>query len=215
MTDVAPSTGWADRIPFAARLALLIAAVLACVFAIGVVAGVSKAVIEHGVLKPRSLAVLALAIGGAALSLWIGWQLSAYWRRPGQSRYERRYTRMIAMLVLLGLPIGMLLRLTTPTADFFSNAPLAPAVAAASALLLVVLLATTLVLYHRAIDDHEQQAYLWANSLAFYFLVLALPSAWLLARGGWIDPLGIGSALIILVAAMVINAVVWSWLKFR
>jgi hypothetical protein len=220
MTDHAspPSigrSGWADRLPLPARLALLVIVSLLCVFSIGVIAGAAKAVLEHGVLKPRSFGVLALALGGVALTGWASWKLSAHWRRPEQSRYERRYVRAMLVLALIGLPLGMMLRFFASPNDLLSNAPLAPSVAVLASALLVLLLGLSLVIYHRAIDDFEQQAYLWANSLAFYFIMLALPAAWLLARGGLIPPVGIGSALLILAAALVINASVWAWLKFR
>lgn len=216
MTEISPRDGWAERLSPGVRLALLALAVMACVFAIGMVAGYSRALFQHGGdLAPRAIGVLALAILGTGLFGWLSWRLGAHWRQPERGAYERRYARMMLLLLLLGLPLGMLMRLVASPSALFTNAPLAPAVSALAALLLVVTLGATLILYHRTIDDFEQRAYLWANSLSFYFLALALPSAWLLARGGWIDPVGIGSALVILLASVGINALVWFWLKFR
>ncbi|GAA4002902.1 hypothetical protein [Sphingomonas humi] len=221
MTDFAspasPGTAWIDRLSSPARVALLALAVLGCVFAAGVVMGLFAATLERGVLKPLAIAAFVGSLAAGVALGWFAWRLSAHWRGPAQSAYQRRYNRMMAVLVVSGLPLGLLLGVANDgrPQDILSNAPLDPLSAGLAALVSVVVLASTLVLYHRTIDDHEQQAYLWANSLAFYFLVLALPAAWLLARGGLIPPIGIGSAMLILLAACVVNFTVWAWLKYR
>lgn len=223
MTDLSPSTpavagGWAGRLSWPVRIVLLALTTLALVFCVGVLIGILVAIVEHGYVKPRALAFLIGGSAAAALFAWLAWHLSAHWRRPGRSAYEQRYTKMIMILVASGLPLGLLLGMAgdaQPHDTVFSNGPLDPLLAGIAAATLVIVLAGTLILYHRSIDDHEQQAYLWANSLAFYFLALALPAAWLLARGGLIAPIGIGSAMLILLAAFVINFTVWAWLKFR
>jgi hypothetical protein len=200
------------------RNGLLIGAALALLFCVGVTVGITVSALEDGVLKPRGVVALGIAVLAAALFGWACWSLSAHWRRPGRSDYERRYSNMMWILFASGLPVGLLIGIAgdgQPQDSLFSNGPLDPTVAGLAAMASVVVLAGTLVLYHRTIDDHEQQAYLWANSLAFYFLALALPAAWLLARGGLIPPIGIGSAMLILLAAFVINFSVWAWLKFR
>jgi hypothetical protein len=219
---VSPSSalpsGWADRLTSPVRLALLALTMLAFVFSLGILIGVAVATFEHGYLKPRGAALLAGGIVALGLFGWLGWRLSAHWRRPGRSAYERRYTRMVVILIVLGLPLGVLSGVISngrPEMVLLGTGPLDPLLAGAGAALLALILGTTLVIYHRAIDDHEQQAYLWANSLAFYALVISLPAAWLLSRGGLIPPLGFGSALLILGGALAINLTVWLWLKFR
>lgn len=214
MTDLAATnTGGQTppRLSMPFRIALLIVAVTALLFSIGLVIGIAMASIERGELRPRGAGLLAAALVGAGLFGWACWTLSAHWRRPGRSAYERRYSKMMVLLFTAGLPIGLLIGMAgdgRPGDSLFSNGPLDPTLAAVAALGLVVALAGTLIVYHRTIDDHEQQAYLWANSIAFYFLALALPAAWLLARGGLIAALGIGEVMLILLAAFVINLAV-------
>ena len=223
MTDVPSATpanegGWTGRLPWPVRFFLLALTTLALLFCVGVLVGVTVAILEHGNVKPRAVAFLVGGSAAAALFAWLAWQLSAHWRRPGRSAYERRYTKMIMILVASGLPIGLLLGMAgdaQPHNSLFSNGPLDPLFAGIAAATMVILLGGSLIIYHRSIDDHEQQAYLWANSLAFYFLALALPAAWMLARGGLIAPIGIGGAMLILLGAFVINFTVWAWLKFR
>ena len=218
MSPLPPTGGWVDRLTLPVRILFLVISIFALVFAVGVVIGIGAAILEHGTLKPLSVAAAAAAIAVAALFGWFCWRLSAFWRRPERSAYERRYSRMMVALVGAGLPVGVLLGVAgndKPHETLFSNMPLDPLFAGIAAATLVLVLGGSLVLYHRSIDDHEQQAYLWANSLAFYFLTLALPAAWLLARGGLIAPIGIGAAMILLLAAFCINFTVWAWLKYR
>ena len=219
MPDLAPAaTATLSRLSMPVRIALLILATIGLLFSIGVVIGIAMAFAERGELRPRGAGLLAGALVGAALSGWTCWNLSAHWRQPGRSPYEKRYSKMMLLLFSAGLPIGLLIGLAghgRPDNSLFSSGPLDPTLAAIAALGTVVILAGTLVLYHRSIDDHEQQAYLWANSLAFYFLALIMPAAWLLARGGLIGPLGFGTAMLIMLAAFFINFTVWAWLKYR
>ena len=217
--SASPATqNWANRLSAPVRIALLAVSGIALIFCVGVVMGISATALERGALKPLAILVLGVAIAAVAFFGWLCWPLSAYWRRPGRSSYERRYARTMLILGCAGLPVGVLLGAAgnkTPHETLFSNAPLDPLLAGLAAITLVIVLGASLVLYHRSIDDHEQQAYLWANSLAFYFLALALPAAWLLARGGLIAPIGIGTAMLILLAAFCINFTVWAWLKYR
>nr|WP_314443385.1 hypothetical protein [uncultured Sphingomonas sp.] len=221
MTELAPSSigeTTSSRLSLPVRIALLIVAATAFLFSLGLIIGIAVATFEQGTLRPRGAMLLAAALAGTVLFGWACWSLSAHLRRPGRSAYEKRYNKMLLLLFSSGLPIGVLIGMAgdgRPDDSLFSNGPLDPTLAAIAAFALVVTLAGTLVIYHRSIDDHEQQAYLWANSLAFYFLALALPAAWLLARGGLIGPIGIGAAMLILLAAFVINFSVWAWLKFR
>ena len=222
MTDLAQSAGPIDgartRLTLPVRIALLILCAAALLFSIGAAIGVGVALAEKGTVQPTGIAVLGAAVIGALLLAWASWRLSAHWRRPGRSDYERRYSKMMLLMFSAALPVGLLIGMAgdgQPGDSLLSNGPLDPTLATLAAIGLVVTLGATLLLYHRSIDDHEQQAYLWANSLAFYFLALALPAVWLLARGGVIGPIGIGTAMLMLLAAFVINFTVWAWLKFR
>jgi hypothetical protein len=213
-----PHAGRIERLSLPVRIGLLAVSAMIFLLSVGVIMGVMLAALKHGALKTSDAFMLTGASLGAGLFGWACWTLGAHWRRPGRSAYERRYSKMMVLLFTSGLPIGLLIGMAgdgQPGDALFSNGPLDSRLAAVAAIGLVVTLAATLVIYHRSIDDHEQQAYLWANSLAFYFLALALPAAWLLARGGLIPPIGIGSAMHILLAAFVINFTVWAWLKFR
>lgn len=221
MTEIAPRDRTDEArstLALPLRVVLLVLAATAFLFSVGLVIGIAVATVEQGALKNKGALLLAAALLAIGLFGWACWRLLAHWRRPGRSAYEKRYSKMMLLLFSSGLPIGLLIGLAgdgQPGASLFSNGPLDPTLASIAAAGLVVTLAGTLVLYHRSIDDHEQQAYLWANSIAFYFLALALPAVWLLARGGVIAPIGIGTVMLILLGAFLVNFSVWAWLKYR
>lgn len=215
---ITADTREAAHLPLVLRIAFALFALLGVVFCAGLMVGIIVSAIEQGAIRPRAIALLLGAVVGLGLFGFAGWWLSAHWRQPARSAYDRRYKRMMVFLLVSGLPLGILLGLAGEggtQATLLSNDPLNPGLAGLAAAVLVVVLCATLTLYHRTIDDHEQQAYLWANSIAFYFLAIALPVAWLLARGRLIPPIGIGSAMLILLAAALINFTVWAWLKYR
>lgn len=215
---VMAAPGWFVRMPSAARVILIGLASLAFVFAVGIMVGVAVRTIETSEIRPRaSIAFLvALAILGASgLAVW---RMTAFWRRPGRSAYEQRYTRMLLTLIGLGFPIGLLLGTANGrggVASLLGNGPIAPGLAITIAAVLAVTLTISFVIYHRTIDELERQAYLWANSLSYYFLVIALPVLWLLVRGSLIAPVGVGAAMLVLLVAILINTAAWLWLKYR
>lgn len=222
MTISNPRNGksFVDRMSPAARLAALLASALVTIFALGGIAGFTKALLEDGSWpSPAGLLAYGAFYLTAAVFGLLAWRLSAPWRGPGLSSYQRRYTRMWLTLLALGFPAGLLLGIANEPVEGIRSlaglGPIDPLLAIVTAIAITVLLGASLVIYHRTIDDHEQQAYLWANSLAFYFLAIAFPVAWLLTRGGVIPPFGAGGSMLILLVALLINTASWAWLKFR
>lgn len=221
--NVRKRDGWADRLGSTARYSLIVIASLLAVLVTGMVAGFSYAVYEDGGLpaKPLPYLVFAAIIGLAAI---IGWVLAVLIRsiRPEtMSKFDRRYWKMWAVVVGLSLPIGIgLAALGTGEEQdgmwlVLSNAPIAASTAIVTAVLLVVLLAAAAIYYHRTVDDHEERAYLWGSTIAFYFLITAVPLHWLLARGAIVPPLTVGSALLLVLGACIVQAIAWAVLKFR
>lgn len=214
------SKGLMNRMSPTGRLIALGVSALLTIFALGGIVGFTKALLENGEApSPAGLLAYGAFYLAAALFGFLAWRLSAPWRGPGRSSYQRRYTRMWLILMTLGFPAGLLLGITNEPAEGLRSlagvGPIDPILAIITALAVTVLLGASLVIYHRTIDDHEQQAYLWANSLSFYFLAIAFPVAWLLTRGGLIPPFGAGGAMLILLVGLLINTASWAWLKFR
>jgi membrane protein YdbS with pleckstrin-like domain len=216
----APAPGWADRLSQTQRQVALTFSALFLVFSVGALVGFGRAFLEH----PRTdklapwivLAVILLLVAALARSTWL---LVRSWRSSAQSPYERRYRRMWLILIALGVPLGFLLAMAVDSgpqaAEIFSNSPITPFAAIACAAGILVVTAVSMLLYHRVVDDHEERALLWANSGAYYALSVALPAAWLLARGGIIPPVGMGTAVLLLLGSFIVQYAIWLWLKYR
>ena len=208
------------RRPAYQRVILAIMLVIAGMFFLGVAVGVIAAMVEQGGM-PRRPWTVAIPVFAAPLGAWA---LFAAWRlalpAAGASGFEKRYWRMWALIAALGLPLGMALALTSGDrgiADLnpLSVAPLPPATAILLATMATGLIALALVLYHRAIDDHEERAYLWGSQIGYYVLVIAVVAWWLLQRGGVVRPIDTGVAFGAILASIIVQGSVWAWFKFR
>ena len=189
-------------------------------FLIGLAVGVVAGTISHGHL-PKRLWVIALPFIAAPLgfaALRVAWGLAVPPKTA--SGYERRYWKMWMLVTALGMPVGAALAISTRTEGLdsinpFASTPISEPVALMLAALLTAFFDIALVLYHRAIDDHEERAYLWGSQLAYYFLVVAFPAWWLLERGGIVAPITTGTAFIAILLSFVVQGGVWAWLKYR
>ena len=217
------SPRWADRLGTSARTILIIVVFILGVFAIGMIAGFGFAVIENGKLpiKPVAYLIFVAMIGLVALLGWVLLSLFRSVHSERMSRFDRRYWTMWALLAVLGIPFGIGIGMLGLSEDasfnslVLSNSPIAPLTAILGSILLSAVLIVSMVIYFRAIDDHEEHAYLWGSTVAFHFLVLAFPLHWLLARGGLVPTLTIGIALLIVLISCIVQAIVWTLFKFR
>jgi hypothetical protein len=214
---------WADRLGPTARTISIIIATLLAIFAIGMIGGFSYGVIEDGALPARPVAYLIFA-AMVGLLIGLGWvllQLFQSLHPERMSGFDRRYWKMWGIVLGLSfvLGIGAAIFGISDQSDGFSlilsNEPIAPVTAILASLVGAILLIASVIVYFRTIDDHEAQAYLWGSNVAFHFLALAFPLAWLLARGGLVPPLTIGIALLIVLASCLVQAIVWALFKFR
>jgi hypothetical protein len=189
-------------------------------FLLGLAVGVVVAMIEKGHM-PSRLWVAALPFVAAplgALGVYSAWRLAA--PPKSASGYEKRYWRTWLIVMGLSVPVGMILAMTTLDAKAgnfnpFASTPIDRPVAVLLAILVTGAFAAAVGLYHRAIDDHEERAYLWGSQIAYYFLILAFPAWWLLGRGGIVEPVNTGSAFAAILISFLVQGAVWAWLKFR
>jgi hypothetical protein len=198
------------------RIALILAAL--GLFLVGIALGVVAAIATKG-WPSRTwvslLPVLATPFGIGAL--FIAWRLVA--PPKNASAYEKKYWNVWLVIVGISAPVGaisamLLLRSGVPATSMFT-APIAPGVAIALAVLVTAVCIAAIALYHRAIDDHEERAYLWGSQLAYYFLIVAFPAWWLLERGGIVGAITTGTAFVAVLLSAVVQAGVWAWLKYR
>ncbi|MCY7280759.1 MAG: hypothetical protein LH610_07675 [Sphingomonas bacterium] len=214
---------WADRMGSTRRYTMIVIAAICGIFMIGMLAGFSYAIYEDGKLptKPLAYIVFAAILALAALVGWVLTTLIRSLRHQSMSGFDRRYWKMWAAIVGLSFPIGIgiaVLGLSNQANGMslvLSNSPIAPVTAILGSLATGILLIAAAVIYHRTIDDHEERAYLWGSTIAYYFLVLAFPLHWLLARGGIVPALTIGVALLLVLLSTIVQAIAWALLKFR
>lgn len=137
-------------------------------------------------------------------------------RRPMSPR-RKRYWIALGLAGLFGGVLGGWMQIAqgdpkTVGLALLGNSPLPPSFAIGASIIWVVGMVVSLVLYHRAVDDHEERAYLWAGTAAWYTLTLAAPTWWVLARANLAPP---ADAMLLFFGALVVNGVVWLWLKYR
>ncbi len=129
---------------------------------------------------------------------------------------RRRYWLSLGIAAAIGLMFGFGAGYTSDAPDLWSEltsaGPLESIVALVMSLVWLAGMTISLWVYHRAIDDHEERAILWASTASWYFLMFAGPVWWLLGRASLLPPV---NGIVLLFAALVLNALVWLWLKFR
>lgn len=206
--------------PAAQRIGLAILLGTVGMFLLGLTVGVIAAMMSKGHL-PSRLWVLALPVVAAPLGIlciYSAWRLAA--PPSSASGYEKRYWRTWLIVMALGVPVGIVLSMATlnPGAGSFNpfaSTPIDKPVAVILAILVTGTFGASVALYHRAIDDHEERAYLWGSQIAYYFLILALPAWWLLERGAIVGPITTAVAFWAILISFLVQGAVWAWLKFR
>ena len=208
----------------AQRLLAILGAVTLAVFVLGFWVGFGGVAIKEGRVPSKPVAYVALAIAVIA-TIGVAGLLRALFRGGifgGMTSFDRRYWRMMMIIGVIGGMIGIglvsvgLIGTSMSLTDLMSgNFTIGPVAAVAITVVLAVLLTVAFWLYHRAIDDHEERAYLWGSQVAYYFVAIAVPAWWLLSRGGLLAPLDFTAAIGIVLFSFLVQAAVWAWFKFR
>lgn len=137
-------------------------------------------------------------------------------KRPMSPR-RKLYLAAIGLAVVTGALLGLWRRAVSPDAPntallLVTNAALTPSFAIGASLLWTIGMAICLLLFHRAVDDHEERAMLWAGLAAWYAFAFTAPVWWVLHRASLVVA---PDVMLILLVALAVNAIVWLWLKFR
>jgi F0F1-type ATP synthase membrane subunit c/vacuolar-type H+-ATPase subunit K len=196
-------------------LAWLIAGLIAAIFFAGAAAGFleAKAQDRSGGISPLfGAALVGLAI--ASITVLLVAPSLPTWRSMSPRR--RLYWASMGGSVVLGTVIATLLQIDrgsgSAAASLLSSGPVSPNFALAAGALWVIGIAAACIAYHRAIDDHEERAWLWAGLAGWYAFIVPFPAWWVLHRAALVPPVDV---IILFILSMVANAVVWLWLKFR
>jgi hypothetical protein len=159
-----------------------------------------------------SIHSLVLLIGLGTLAIYLS-RFGAFWK--SWSKRKRLYAASLILAGGIGLVSGMAIQLDRPGApdqSLFGNGAINPGIAITLSSVWAGGMALSILLYHRGVDDHEKQAYLWGGLAGFYAIVFPAPAWWLLARADLAPPV---DGMILFLLALIANAIVYFWLKFR
>ena len=136
-------------------------------------------------------------------------------RRPMSPR-RKRYTMALVLAGMFGGILGGWMQFsqgnTTAGLAILGNSPLPANFAIGASIIWIAGMIVSLVIYHRAVDDHEERAYLWAGTVAWYTIALAAPAWWVLHRASLAPA---PDVMLLFAGALVVNGAVWLWLKYR
>ena len=137
-------------------------------------------------------------------------------RRPMSPR-RKLYAASIGLAGLVGAATGGWMVASDPADGetglaLAANSPLTADFAIGASVLWVVGMAVCMLLYHRAVDDHEERAWLWACVAGWYSIMFVTPVWWVLHRA---DLVAAPEAMLLFVISLIVNFFVWMWLKYR
>lgn len=192
-----------------ARLAMeVIGVILIGAFLAGGIAGYLDGRGTTGLI--RAVGPPAVLFAATGIAAWI-----AFRSQVTLSTRKRQYVASFLVATAIGAALGGWSQLSgypLKGVDFWSDGPLPPATAIGLAAILTLGLGISMVLYHRGVDDHEEKAWLWAGLAGWYAFIFPAPVWWLLARADLVPPV---HSIVLLGFSLLINAIVWLWLKFR
>ena len=129
---------------------------------------------------------------------------------------QKRYWFALGLAAVIGGVIGGWSVADQPLGrnpiEIATTGPLSTTFAIGASLFWVIGLAVSMAIYHRAIDDHEERAWLWAGLVGWYAFIVPAPVWWVLHRAAMAPPV---DAMLLFILSMVTNGVVYLWLKFR
>ncbi len=143
-------------------------------------------------------------------------------RRPLTPRAKRYWGSLIGA-GLLGAAISILLlplsieagqNIGTGDGSFFDPFlnPINPMLATLVAALWLAGLITMCLVFYRSLDEFEERDYLWAGTVGWYAMMLAIPAWYVLWMGRLAPPVGIWW---IFGLGLLTNNAVWMWRKYR
>ncbi|MBA4747855.1 MAG: hypothetical protein H2056_03980 [Sphingopyxis sp.] len=155
------------------------AIIIGTAFFTGLVSGIVDGMREDGEIAVSGTLV-QLAVTGVGIAI-----LAAYLSRFGRfwTRWSRRkqlYIVSLSLSALMGFVSVIALRIGVgdgSVSDQFGDRTFDARVAVMLSALWIFGMGLSIFIYHRNIDDHEKQAYLWGGLAGFYAIVFPTP-AW-------------------------------------
>ncbi|KPF65150.1 hypothetical protein [Porphyrobacter sp. AAP60] len=189
------------------RAALGIGGGIALVFMVGVIAGYSGVMIEHGgpdLTDAAILGVMALVTLVIAYGLWRLWPRGS--DEPEAPRVKSA-RMMLAAVLGLSIPLGIILGMSDGAgSSLFSNAPIRPALAAIAIALWLIAGPLLSWLWLKRVDEHEAGAYREGAVTAVHAYMFVTPAWWIATRAGWLPA---QNPMLVLLAVSIVWSIVW------
>jgi hypothetical protein len=177
------------------------------IFMAGMIAGLLSSVIENGGMNIKAagiLWVMLMVVGSIAYGMWRLWPEAS--NEPVAPRIRNARRILIASLAL-GAPLGFMLGVADEgTAEFFSEAPVRPSIAAAVIAVWLIVAPLLSWLWWRQIDEHEAGAYRDGGLIAVHAYLFVTPAWWMATRAGWLPP---QEPMLVLLGVCLVWSLVW------
>lgn len=181
-------------------------------FMAGMIAGYASGMIEQGTADLRDAGILGtilLVAGGVAYAMWRLWPGASDEPVAPRVRNARRF--MIASLVV-GMPLGFVLGAGEDgRAEFVSNTPVSPLVAASVIALWLIVAPLLTWLWWRQIDEHEASAYRDGGLVAVHAYLFVAPAWWMGTRAGWLPQ---QEPMAVVIAVSLVWGLVWFFRRY-
>lgn len=129
----------------------------------------------------------------------------------GESQALRRQRRVWQAMLLPGaIAIGLLFAIKSALGGV--TVATSPTFAVITAALIALFTLVGSIWHHRVIDEHEERAILWANTVGFYVMIPVMFGATLLNLAGLIPP---QSPVTLMLIALVPAVAAYLWVRFR
>nr|WP_298927740.1 hypothetical protein [uncultured Erythrobacter sp.] len=170
-------------------------------FLLGVLFGLTKAMLDNGAMSGIDFGILIstiLAIVFIAFGAWKLWPIAA----PEPIAPSAKKSRNLMIFVTgIGFVMGMAFALSGEPGDIalFSNGPINPTLAASILFGWLIIVPLVSWVWWKSVDEHEAAIYLQSSAVAAHVYFFLAPSWWLASRAGWVpaqDPMIVCSIVI-------------------
>lgn len=134
---------------------------------------------------------------------------------PGEQRARSRQRRVWRAMLIPGLvAVAVLFAVRQSLGGSIYAAPgqVAPTFAITFAVVIALFSVVGAICHHRAIDEQEERAILWGNTVGFYTVVASAMIAEVLTMARLIEPI---SHVTMMLGALAASVATYLWVRFR
>lgn len=185
----------------------------ALVLVTGIIAGFSKASLEHGSRNGTDAAIIAvLTLGTIAIGYGMWWFWPSVSGEP-MAKSTRKAMRILYAMCGLGAVMGFAFAVTDESGSMalFSSGAIGKVTAALAILGWAVVVPVMTWIWWRTVDEHETAVYAESGLIAAHFYLFGVPTWWLATRAGWLsaqDP------MIVWLVVVTMWSIIWLYRRY-